>query len=236
MRRLYIPAGRRALLAARIRVWLLVMLSLAGLFWLDGRLRPMIKSIAAYQARVFATRAINESLRDQLNRDRVAYDGLVFITTQSDGRVSSVQTDMVRLNLLRAELTTAVSDRLAMLESQTVRIPIGTLLGGQVVSGRGPAVEFKLVPAGYVHSALSHRFDAAGINQTRHQIILEINANILAVLPGYTTATEVATNIILAETVIVGVAPESFTEVLTGEDSIAGLLADYGEGSSGAGS
>lgn len=229
MRRFYIPAHRRALLAVRVRLLLILVLAALLLMWLDGRLRPLIKSMAAYQARVFATRAINESLRDELERDRVAYDGLVFITTQNDGRVSSVQTDMVRLNLLRAQLTNAVTDRLTMLESQTVRIPMGTLLGGQIFSGRGPTVEFKLVPAGYVQSTLRHRFDAAGINQTRHQIVLELHANILAVLPGYTTATEVSTDVILAETVIVGVAPESFTEVITGDGEIPGLLADYGE-------
>ena len=85
------------------------------------------------------------------------------------------------------------------------------------------------MPAGYVRSSLSHRFDAAGINQTRHQIMLRLDASIIAVLPGYTTSTEVSTDFLLAETVIVGTSPDSFTQVLTGDDqSIDQLIADYG--------
>lgn len=185
--------------------------------------------MAAYQAKVYATRILNEAVEAQLAGESPSYRELVSLSTGDDGKINAVQTDVVRLNLLKAALTNAATDRLEELEQQTVLVPLGTLLGWQVLSGRGPLVEFRLVPAGYVRSSLSHRFDAAGINQTRHQIMLQLDASIIAVLPGYTTSTEVSTDFLLAETVIVGTSPDSFTQVLTGDDqSIDQLIADYG--------
>ena len=56
---------------------------------------------------------------------------------------------------------------------------------------------------------------------------MQLDANIIAILPGYTSASEISSSLILAETVIVGVSPESFTQVLTKNDDVAGLIADY---------
>ncbi|GKH50527.1 sporulation protein YunB [Eubacteriales bacterium] len=220
-------AGRRY--GARLRAAFFLLLLLGCCAAVDAHIRPVIQSMAAYQAKVYATRILNEAVEAQLAGESPSYRELVSLSTGDDGKINAVQTDVVRLNLLKAALTNAATDRLEELEQQTVLVPLGTLLGWQVLSGRGPLVEFRLVPAGYVRSSLSHRFDAAGINQTRHQIMLRLDASIIAVLPGYTTSTEVSTDFLLAETVIVGTSPDSFTQVLTGDDqSIDQLIADYG--------
>ena len=153
---------------------------------------------------------------------------LVEAELPTNGKVTSVQTDMVKLNILKSSMTNAASEQLTLLQSQTVRIPLGSLLGVQIFSGRGPRVEFKIIPTGFVNSQLVHRFDTAGINQTRHQIVLEIAANISAVLPGYSTASQVISSFILAETVIVGASPEAFTQVITEQTDPANIIADYG--------
>ena len=220
-------AGRRY--GARLRAAFFLLLLLGCCAAVDAHIRPVIQSMAAYQAKVYATRILNEAVEAQLAGESPSYREVVSLSTGDDGKINAVQTDVVRLNLLKAALTNAATDRLEELEQQTVLVPLGTLLGWQVLSGRGPLVEFRLVPAGYVRSSLSHRFDAAGINQTRHQIMLRLDASIIAVLPGYTTSTEVSTDFLLAETVIVGTSPDSFTQVLTGDDqSIDQLIADYG--------
>ena len=212
----------------RLRIAVGCLLALAVIAAIDAHIRPAIQSMASYQAKVYATRVLNEAVEMQLAGEGVSYQDLVVLSIGSDGKVQAVQTDVVRLNLLKAALTNAAIDQLAMLQQQVVSIPLGTLLGWQIFSGWGPAVEFRLVPGGYVDAALSHRFDSAGINQTRHQIMLRLDANIVAVLPGYTTSTEISTEFLLAETVIVGVSPDSFTQVLTGEEQgIERLIADY---------
>ena len=214
-----------------IKWYFLAVIVIAVILKIDNCIRPMIKTMAASQAKVFATRIINDAINKQFSSDDISYDALIKVTVDSTGKVTSVQTDMVRLNVLKSKMTTAASEQLNLLQNQTVRIPMGTLLGLQIFSGRGPRVEFKVVPVGYIDSKLNHRFDSAGINQTRHQIVLQLDATIMALLPGYSASSTVSTSLILAETVIVGVSPEAFTQVVTEEQTdSAGIIADYGNG------
>ena len=54
-------------------------------------------------------------------------------------------------------------------------------------------------------------FTAAGINQTKHQIRLVVDVSVSILLPGFTTGTRVRNSFTVAETVIVGTVPESYT-------------------------
>ena len=91
-----------------------------------------------------------------------------------------------------------------------MKIPSGTLTGLTLLSGRGPAVEIRIVPAGYVRTAVENGFEAAGINQTRHSISVRITAELLAVLPGISEPVTAQTSCVLAETVMIGEIPEVY--------------------------
>ena len=177
---------------------------------LDGRVRPVVKAYAGYQARVYATRAIDEAVLEVLSREGVSYDKLVHIDRGESGEVIALQADTVAINRLKSLLTAEISDRLEGMERQEIRVNIGTLSGFQFLAGRGPAVSFHLAPAGYARADLSNAFDSAGVNQTRHQIMLEVESNITAVIPAYSVTTQVTTGVVLAETVIVGGVPEAY--------------------------
>lgn len=74
---------------------------------------------------------------------------------------------------------------------QDIYLSMGTLSGVQLLSGRGPDLNLKVVPSGYMTSEIENRFDSAGINQTRHQIMLKMDMRVLAIIPGYTVATDI---------------------------------------------
>ena len=58
----------------------------------------------------------------------------------------------------------------------------------------GPDITFKFEPVGYVDSRLVSKFTPAGVNQTLHQIILEVTGNVSAIIPGFKTTTDVNMN------------------------------------------
>ena len=158
----------------------------------DLRLRPYIQSISSYQARIYGTRVINDAIYAELAKDNVRYDNLVTLTQNAQGEITSLQTDMVAL---------------------------GRLSGAQLLSGRGPDLNLKVVPSGYMTSEIRNQFDSAGINQTRHQIMLCIDMRVLAIIPGYTVATDIHTEYCLAETVIIGTVPDTFLNMEDSADS-----------------
>lgn len=201
------------------RVGVMLLALALGLWWADSQMRPAIRTMAVYQAKVYATEAINRAVSDYMTLWKSSGGRAVIISYGERGEVAMVETDMAALNALRTDIAAAVTKEIARLNEQSVKIPIGTLIGGQVFSGRGPGVVFKVVPTGYVRADIENRFDSAGINQTRHQIYVEIAASIAAVLPGHISHTEVTTRICVAETVIVGAVPELYL----GQGNIAGF-------------
>lgn len=192
----------------------LILLSVvASIFLLDLRLRPYIQSISGNQARIYGTRIINDAIYEELAKDNVRYDNLVTLTQNAQGEITSLQTDMVALGRLRSRVTDAVLQKIDEMGKQDIYLSAGTLSGIQLLSGRGPNLNLKVVPSGYMTSEIENRFDSAGINQTRHQIMLRIDMRVLAIIPGYTVATEVHTEFCLAETVIVGTVPGTLLEL-----------------------
>lgn len=215
----------RALKCIIIGVALLVALSA-----LDGRVRPIITTIATYQAQLMATKSVNDAIIEVIDEEEVVYNSIVSITEDKNGEIASISTDMISMNRLKSLITNKVSEYLERDSAVPINIPVGTLLGGQFLSGRGPMVDFRVLPAGYVHTEIYNQFQSAGINQTLHQIMLSVRVNVSAVLPFYTVDTEIDTNICIAETVIVGNVPNAYTDISGMSNDMIGLSADYGAG------
>lgn len=214
----------------RRRCLLLALALLGALLAADAKLRPAVTAAAGSQANLYATRAIQEAVYREVEQLRPEYGDLVRLTYSDQGTVTSLQTDMLAMSKLQSAVTASVIDSILQFSSQTITLPAGTLTGNPFLSGRGPAVEVRLIPAGFVQTRLKNVFDEAGINQTRHQILLNVRLEIQAVLPGYAIGSQVDTDVCLAETVIVGLVPGAYTWVSDGTDPLVGLIQDYGAG------
>lgn len=192
----------------------------------DLRIRPVVESMIAYQAKAFAYQAVNTAILAELTGDQVEYGDIVKLTRSENSGIKSIETDMRAVNLLKARLSAQVAQQLEQQENQRLYVPIGTLLGNQFTSGRGPSVEIQVIPRGYVQSEIYNEFSSAGINQTLHQVMLKSTVQMVALLPGYAVSTQVETSFCLAETVIVGEIPEGFISL--GDPSLSAKL--YGGG------
>ena len=74
---------------------------------------------------------------------------------------------------------------------------------------------------------VDHQFSSAGINQTRHRILLDVDVHVSILLPGLTTYTKVSNEISVAETVIVGGVPDTYTYFSTTPDEIENYADEY---------
>ena len=60
---------------------------------------------------------------------------------------------------------------------------MGTVSGMYVFSGRGPNLKIKVIPKGIVKPILKSEFTPAGINQTRHRILIDIGIQLQIIMP-----------------------------------------------------
>ena len=72
-----------------------------------------------------------------------------------------------------------------------------------------------------------NEFVSAGLNQTKHNIVLHIDVYVSILLPGFTTATKVSNSFTVAETVIVGSVPDTYTSFQTAPGAFADDAKNY---------
>lgn len=189
------------------KAFLLLLLVILFIVIFNNQIKPVIESVTANEAKIKSVSIINSIVMKEISENSVTYESLINVNRGTDGNVLSITTDMVKMNQLKAKIITAVQSQLNGETDSTVGIPLGTLLGGDLFHGRGPNINLKLTLSGNVTAEFKSSFDSAGINQTRHQIYLNVSASVYSFLPGFDATTDVNTNVLVAETVIVGSVP-----------------------------
>ena len=145
----------------------------------------------------------------------------------SDGRVTALSSNMAEFNRLQTAVADDVLARLSQVSASELAVPLGTLTGSPLLAGRGPKLTVKMETIGTATAKFRDKFTAAGINQTKHQILLDVDVRVSILLPGITTYTKVSNEISVAETVIVGGVPQTYTYFSTTEDKIEDYADEY---------
>ena len=205
MRKRYSSSG-----AARLRAWALLILSLVILLAIlfNNTVAPVVESVAENAAKIKTASVINSIVLKEVGSNAVTYESLIHVDRDDSGKVLSITTDIVKMNQLKSRIITEVQQTLNGNIKSCVDIPLGTLVGGHLFYGRGPNVNLRLTLSGDVAAEFKGSFTSAGINQTRHQIYLNVCTDVYSFLPGFSAATKVNTDVLVAETVIVGTVPD----------------------------
>lgn len=211
--------------------WLAVLAALIALIvWLDGQLMPLVKQYAVATAKRNALLYIDESVREILASSGDLYGDLMHVTEDAAGHVKSLRADVAKINRLKSEITTRILRHTASAEFQDFSIPVGTVLGGALLSGRGPRIPVRVNTTGSVISRLYSSFDDAGINQTNHQIFLDVTVRFFVAIPSlYYAAVEVSSECLIAEAVLIGDVPDSYTNVNDDRSDLIGKIFDYAD-------
>ena len=180
------------------------------LFGFSRNLIPVMTEMAINESYELVTGAVNEAINELLLDGSISYGELVILERDLSGNITALTTDMARINTLQATITNEVIARISALDATTMQVPLGNIIGGAVLSGRGPGIGFRVVTLGNPSATFSNEFSSAGINQTKHQIMLEIDIHVNILVPGHATRERITTQVLVAETVIVGDVPGTF--------------------------
>ena len=177
---------------------------------LDFQMRPLVKSLVFSHAQTISINTINQVVVDELSRLDIDYSDIVDIQKDSDGKILAISTDMKKVNSLKSLMTVSIQEKIADMDVQKVKIPLGTFTGTEILNGRGPKISINVSMSGSIQMDFKSEFVSAGINQTKHRLYLSVSSEVLAFIPGYPVETVVSTSILIAETIIVGEVPALF--------------------------
>ena len=192
-----------------------------------ARMRPLLESLATTRVSNTVNRIISEAVNEAIQNGDISYERLISLEKDNEGKITAVHSNMAAFNRLQAQILDIILAKIDQVSARELSIPIGTLTGSALLAGRGPRIRVRMESVGSSTARFNNRFESAGINQTKHQIILEVEVSVAILLPGFTTATKVSTAVTVAETVIVGAVPDTYTYFSTTPDTYEEDLKDY---------
>lgn len=192
-------------------VLLLTALLVFSLVKLEQKIRPVARVMAEYECKERAVRWMQSAVADCLQDAPELLEDLYLVRYDAAGQVQSAEADASRLArlqyMLESDLTQSMEEGAA-----DFSVPLGTLLGLQLFSGRGPDIRVKVIPLSHVETRVETSFTSAGVNQTKLQTDLVFSVQLCAVLAGMQVETAAQSTICVSQLLIVGETPQFYVE------------------------
>ena len=190
---------------------------IAGFFSLRSKYRLVIGDLAQTSVKNATSDLTNDSVAQQIENGNIQYDRIVYFEKDINGRITALKTNIGEVNHLKTDILNIINGRILALDAADIGIPIGSLFLPEFFSGKGPAIPVHILAIRNSDATFSSNFIQAGINQTLHQLVMEVNVEAAVLVLGETSTFQVSSQIVVAETVIVGEVPNTFIQ--TGEEA-----------------
>lgn len=197
--------------SAMIGVVVTLLLGIAAALLLQTKINPLAEELALAKISDAASNVINQAVSQQIEEGNVGYQDLVNLERDNEGNITALTTNMREMNRLKTQLLTRLDSDIYDISDDEISIPLGNLTGIQLLSGRGGSIPVKIVAVSSSDADFRGEFYSAGINQTVHRIMMDVAIDLIVLLPTGTVTDRVVTEVCVAETVLLGKVPESYT-------------------------
>ena len=194
---------------------LLILLLMAGVvlfFYFRSHYRNVIQELAEIQVKNTTSDLTNDAIAKQIDDGIIQYDRIVYFEKDLDGRITALKTNMSEVNRLKTDILNIVNDEILALDSADIGIPLGSLFLPELLSGKGPAIPVHILSIRNADANFVSHFSQAGINQTLHQVTMEVSIDVAVLVLGRTSSFTMTSEVLVAETVLVGDVPDTFLQ------------------------
>ena len=185
----------------------MLVIFISSMIFLEWRIKPIVGGFAEVNAKSLATETINMSIMEILDETNISCEDLETVTYSNTNRITSINSNTITANKLKSKITLRVQKNLSDINNRKINIPIGSIIGGELMQGRGFLIPLNISVSGNINSDFVSEFEQGGINQTVHKLSVKVSADLTVRLPTGTEKTTVETSVLVGETVIVGEVP-----------------------------
>lgn len=193
----------------RLMIILLVVV-IAGIILFRVRFNDAIRALAQTQVTNTTSDLINDAIDRQIEDGTIQYDRMVYFEKDLDGRITALKTNMSEVNRLKTNILNLINDEILALSTDDLGVPLGNLFLPEFLSGRGPDIPVQILTIRNSDASFSSNFTQAGINQTLQQINMQVSVDVTVLVLGQTNSFTVSSQVIVAETIIVGDVPNTY--------------------------
>lgn len=199
----------------RIGFWVtivLLVLGIIGFFSFRSRYNEVIVSLAKTRVTNATSDLINDGVSRQISAGKIAYENVVYFEKDVSGNITALKTNITQINLLKTETLDFVNETLLDTDNFYIGIPIGSMILPEFLSGQGPQIPVQIMSIRNSDANFYSNFTHAGINQTLHQLKMTVLVDVTVLVLGQTFDFTVSSDVIVAETIIVGQVPNTFLQ------------------------
>ena len=172
----------------------------------------VIRQLAEVQIRNSTSDLTNDAIAKQIANGYIAYDRIVYFEKDLDGRITALKTNIGEVNRLKTDILNIINDEILALDSTDLGIPLGSLFLPEFISGKGPEIPVHIIAIRNSDAVFESHFSEAGINQTLHQVTMVVSVDVAVLVLGKTDTFTMTSEVVVAETVIVGAVPDTFLQ------------------------
>ncbi|MBR7178662.1 MAG: sporulation protein YunB [Oscillospiraceae bacterium] len=200
----------------KVRWKFLFFLIIALLLWaflgLRSRLWPVVRSLAQTQVINTASDLINDAILEQIMEGQIQYDRIVYFEKDLNGRITALKTNMAEVNRLKTETLNIINDEILAQDTETLGVSLGSLILPEFFSGKGPQIPVRILSIRNSDANFESYFTEAGINQTLQQLSMDVIVDVTILVLGQTETFTVSSQMVVAETIIVGDVPATYLQ------------------------
>ena len=200
-----------AYIAVRWLILIAFLIFVLGIAFFSSR--NLILVSARSDAEAIMLNAADKAVIEVLKEENIKYEELAIISRNSEGRIIGIEIDSVKADIVKSKLSLKTTEILKKNSNFKISIPLGNFLSNDYTSGLGPDLKFDIQMTNTASLDFKSNFKNSGINNTLHQILINFDITANIVIKGGSDAFKVNTSIIVAQTVISGEIPDSFTNV-----------------------
>ncbi len=185
-----------------------MLIFLISVLLIDAKIRPAVYELAVIEAYSISSERVNKAVEKILSENAPSYSDIVTVNYGSNNNITGITTDIVRMNIFKSQVTNAIDKEFDSQAKTEIPVSLGTASGIVLFSGLGPHVD---IDVGFVSSTktdFENVFESAGLNQTQHSVMLNVETTVILNLAGRRIPKTVETSFCVAQTVIVGSVPE----------------------------
>ena len=191
---------------------ILVLVLLGAFFLVRSKYRLVIQDLAETQVKNTTSDLTNDAIAKQIAAGDIQYDRIVYFEKDLNGRITALKTNMTEVNRLKTDILNIINDEILALDTSDIGIPLGSLFLPELLSGKGPEIPVHILSIRNSDAVFISHFSEAGINQTLHQLTMEVSVDVAVLVLGRTSSFTVNSEVVVAETVIIGDVPETFLQ------------------------
>ena len=170
----------------------------------------ILRTLAQTQVQNSTSDLINDAIDMQIASGNIQYDRIVYFEKDLNGRITALKTNMSEVNRLKTSILNTINDEILAMDTADLGIPLGSMFLPEILAGKGPAIPVEIIAIRNSEATFSSNFSEAGINQTLQQLVMQISVDVAVLVLGDTSSFTVTSQVVVAETIIVGDVPETF--------------------------